>query len=241
MTHTRRVAAVGAVVAAGLAIAALAGVGRPDAAHGQTAAPPTRGITVTGNGSVKAAPDRADFSFGVETQGETSEQALERNNEAVQEVTDAIKSAGLAASDIQTQQVSVSPRYSMDGQKIIGYSATNSVNAKVHDLATAGAVVEAAVGAGANQVYGPTFSIADQTELYSSALEDALADAKTKAQALASSAGVSIGPVITIVEGSSFGPPVPVAEAQAQEGGAVPIEPGIQEIVATVTVTYEIS
>ena len=237
---TRRVAAAAALMAAGLVIAAFAGVGRPDAAQGQTIEPPARGITVTGTGTVEAAPDRADFSFGVETQGESSAEALEKNNEAVQRVIDAIEGAGVAASDIQTQQVSVSPRYSTDGQKIIGYSATNSVNATVRDLAGSGAVVEAAVAAGANQVFGPTFSITDQTELYTSALEDALADAKTKAQALAASAGVSIGQVVSIVEGSSFGPPVPVAEAQAQ-GGDVPIEPGMQDIVATLTVTYAIS
>ena len=146
---------------------------------------------MTGSGSVQGTPDRADFSFGVETQGQTSEEALAANGDAVQKVIDAVKGAGVADADIQTQQVSVSPRYGESGQNIVGYSATNSVNATIRDLAQAGAVVEAAVAAGANQVYGPTFSISDQTGLYGDALEQALEDARTKAATIAEAAGVA--------------------------------------------------
>jgi uncharacterized protein YggE len=242
MTRGTRIALVAGLVAAGIGAALLVGVFRPDAARGQTAdAEPASGITVTGTGSVKGAPDRADFSFGVETQGESSAQALGKNGEAVQKVIDALKQAGIADGDIQTQQVSVSPRYSSDGQKIVGYTAVNSVAAKVRDLAKAGAVVEAAVGAGANQVYGPTFSISDQSELYADAMMKALEDARAKAETIAKAAGVSLGAVTAIVEGSSFGPPVPVAEAQAGGASEVPIQPGQQEIVATLTVTYALA
>ena len=240
MKATRtRIAVVAALAVGGVLAAALVGVGRPEAAQGQTADTPATGITVTGSGSVQGAPDRADFSFGVETQGETSGQALDANSAAVQKVIEALKASGVADADIQTQQVSVSPRYSNNGQRIVGYTAVNSVNAKVRDLASAGSVVEAAVAAGANQVYGPTFSISDQTGLYADALTKALEDAKAKAKTIAGAAGVNLGAIVNVVEGSSFGPPIPVTEA----GGAaadLPVEPGQQEIIATLTVTFAI-
>jgi uncharacterized protein YggE len=159
----------------------------------------------------------------------------------VQKVISAVKGAGIPASDIQTQQVSVYPRYANDGQAITGYSAVNTVNVKVRDLAKAGAVVDAAVEAGANQVYGPTLTISEQSGLYSQALEKAFADARSKAQTIAAAAGVSVGEVVNIVEGGGIVPPVPVAEAAAGGDQAVPIEPGLQEIQASLTVTFAIS
>jgi uncharacterized protein YggE len=237
----RRVALVAGLTLAGLALGLWAGIGRPDAAQGQTAgAQSALGITVTGTGSVKAAPDRADFSFGVETQGETADAALTANNAAVQKVIAAIKGAGVAAADIQTQQVSVSPRYGSDGQNITGYSAVNSVNATVRNLANAGAVVDAAVKAGANQVYGPTLAISEQSGLYQEALKKALDDARAKAKTIAEAAGVSLGSVVNIVEGSQVSPPIPLTGG-AEADQSAPIEPGLQEIPASLTVTFAIA
>jgi hypothetical protein len=235
----KKLAVVAALTLLGAGLALWAGIGRPEAAQGQaagsTAAP--SGITVTGVGSVKARPDVAEFSFGVETQGSTPDEALAKNSVAVQKVIDAIKKAGVAATDIQTQQVSVYPRYSSDGQAIVGYTANNTVTAKIRDVSKAGAVVDAAVKAGANQVYGPSFSIASQSGLYQEALKKAFADARAKAQTVAGAAGISVGKVLSIVEGGGFVPPILGAAEQA----APPIEPGLQEIQASLTVTFAIS
>lgn len=239
MGSTRtRIALVATLAASGVLAAALVGVGRPEVAQGQTADQSATGITVTGSGSVRGTPDRADFSFGVETQGATSAEALDANSAAVQKVIDAVKGAGVADGDIQTQQVSVTPRYGENGQKIVGYSATNSVNVTIRDLAQAGTVVEAAVAAGANQVYGPTFSISDQTGLYGDALEKALEDARSKATTIAGAARVTLGSIVSVVEGGQAGPPIPMAAAA---DASVPIEVGQQDIVATLTVTFAIS
>jgi uncharacterized protein YggE len=229
-----------ALVAAGLAL--WAGIGRPEAAKGQTAGSSGQalGITVTGVGTVSARPDRADFTFGVETQGKTADEALAANSAAVQKVIQAIKGAGVAGSDIQTQQVSVYPRYSNDGQTIVGFTATNSVTAKIRDVSKAGAVVEAAVKAGANQVYGPTFSISNQSTLYKDALDDAFGDARAKAQALAGITGVTLGRVINVVEGGGFIPFAGGGE-EAAPAAEPPVEPGLQDIQATLTVTFAIS
>jgi uncharacterized protein YggE len=237
----RRIGVLAALTVLGVGLALYAGVFKPDAARGQTAGTDSAlGITVTGSGSVKAAPDLAEFSFGVETQGQTADEALAKNNAAVQKVIAAIKGAGVAASDIQTQQVSVSPRYANDGQAITGYSAVNSVSAKIRNLSKAGAVVDAAVKAGANQVYGPTLSISEQSGLYQQALKKAYADARVKAQTIAAAAGVSLGRVVNIVEGGGFGPVFAESAAAGGDKG-VPIEPGLQEIPANLTVTFAIS
>jgi len=234
----KRLAVVVAVAALGVGVAAFAGVLGPDAATGTDSQP--AGITVNGTGTVRATPDEADFSFGVETQADTADAAIAANNETMQRVIDAIKAAGIPAADIQTEQVSVSPRYSDNGQKIVGYTASNTVDVKIRDLSKVSAVVTAATSAGANQVYGPSLSISQQSALYQQALVKALDDAHAKAVVLAKAAGVGLGRVTSIVEGATV-TPLPAATGAAETGKSVPIEPGQQEIQATISVTYAIT
>ena len=99
-----RLAVLGAAIAA---VAAFAGVGRPDRASGD--APPDRSITVSGSGSVSATPNRAAFTFGVATRSKTAAQALAANSAEMGKVIDALKRAGVAPAEIQTSSVSVSP------------------------------------------------------------------------------------------------------------------------------------
>ena len=199
---------------------------------------PADGITVQGTASVAAAPDRAQFSFGVETQAATAQAALTQNATAMRKLVAALRSVG--AGELQTQYVSVSPR-STDGRGIDGYAATNSVTATVRQLGRAGAVVDAAVAAGANQVYGPTFSRGDGRALYRQSLAAAVADARETAAALAHASGLTLGRVVAIVEGGGAPPPMPFAARAADEGGSTPIEPGTQQVSASVTVTFAAS
>lgn len=219
-----------------LAAAAFSGVGLPDPAV-SAEADTQNGITVTGMGSVNAVPDRAEFSFGVQSQGRTAAQALSANSAEMRRVIDALRSAGIAAADIQTGQVSVSPTTSSDGQTITGYMALNTVSARIRDLAAAGRVIDAAVAAGANQVYGPSLTRSDQDDLYRQALRSAFADARAKAQALAAAAGLTVGRVLVIQE-SGGAVPVPLMDRAAGAEAQVPIQPGTQAIQASVTVTF---
>jgi hypothetical protein len=225
------------ILAAGLLVAAaLAGVGRPEPAVSAAAPDAQKGITVTGTGVVTSVPDRADFSFGVLSQGRTASAALAANAAEMRRVIAAVRGAGVAADDVQTQQVWLSPRYTDEGESIIGYTATNTVSARIRDLGRAGAVIDAAVEAGANQVSGPSLTRSDSNELYRTALRAAYANARAKAQALAGAAGITLGRAIDMVE--SGGPiPLPVAESAARLADT-PIEPGTQDIQATVTVTF---
>lgn len=220
-----------------LAAAALAGVAEPRLAHTATA-PTTRTITVTGNGTATGIPDRAAFQFGVVTKASTASAALAHNSTVATAVIAALKSAGVAAADLRTTGVSLSPQTSQDGTRIVGYTASNSVSASMA-LTKAGAAVDAAVGAGADSVSGPGLDTSDRDALYRSALRQAFAAAKAKAATLADAAGVQLGAVQTMSEGSGT-VPVPIAASPAT-GTSVPIEPGTQKIEATVTVTFAVS
>jgi uncharacterized protein len=216
-----------------LAVAALAGVGRPEAA-GSASAEPRSGITVTGVGHAEAVPDEAEFSVGITTKGDTARAALTANSGRMQELIAALKAAGIASKDLKTQDVSVGPSYEDRG----GYVARNSVSVRIRELNRAGAVLDAASRAGATEVYGPSLTRSDREALEAQALADALANARSRAKALADAAGKPLGEVTAIVENGRPEPgPVYALAARAADAKA-PIEPGTEEITATVTVTF---
>jgi len=231
---------IAAVALAAGALVALAGVGRPEKARGEASSPARRSITVTGTGSVTTVPDRAEFSFGVTTQGRTATQALNANAGEMRRVISALVAAGIPRADIQTLYVTLSPRYSSDGDEILGYTASNTVSARLRDLDKAGAVIDAAVAAGANQVYGPALTRSDMRALYRTALRAAVADAREKAEAIAAASHARLGPARTVVEGTAAPPPI-LAEPAKGRLEVTPIEPGTQRIEATVTVEFTVS
>jgi uncharacterized protein YggE len=219
------------VVALGLAATTLPG-------SASSAAAEADGITVQGTASVTSVPDRAELSFGVESQGSSARAALSANAAEMRRVIAALKAAG--ATDLKTQSVSLSPRYN-EKSEAQGFVATNAVSAAIKQLARAGAVIDAAVAAGANQVYGPSLSGGDQAELYREALKAAVANARASAQALASAANLSLGRVTAIVEGGGAPQPLPFAAADKAMAESTPIEPGTQQVSATVSVTFSAS
>lgn len=192
------------------------------------------GLTVTGTGAVTVTPDRAQLSFGVETRGKTAREAMAANAAPMRRVIAAIRAAG--ATDVKTQYVQLSPVATERGPD--GFVATNSVSAVVRDLGKVAAVIDAAVEAGANQVQGPSFGRADEATLERDAAKAAYADARARAQALAQAAGVTLGRATAIVAG---GGATPVFAESKLAQDATPIEPGSQQVVAQVTVTFAIS
>ncbi len=212
----RSLAVTGVVVAALLAGTAGAG--------GTSAAATQHAIVVTGNGSVATVPDRAQLSFGVSSDARTASAALRANAAEMTKVIAAVKGQGIAAADIRTEQVSLSPRYTQDGEGIIGYTVTNSVGVTLRNLDKTGGVIDAAVEAGANRA----------------ALRAAIADAEAKAQTIARASGLALRRITDVSEN---GGPTPVAEPTAKVGTApsTPIEPGTQLVEATVTVTFAVA
>jgi uncharacterized protein len=223
-----------------LAASALAGVGAPRLIHADAgeAAPGT--LSVLGTGSVTTKPDTARISAGVTTQAPNAADAISANAEAMSKVIEALKRAGVASKDLQTEFVSANPRYDDNGQAIVGYSASNSVSAVVRELSKVGDVIDAAVAAGANNVNGPSLARDDQDKLYRDALEAAVANARQKATALANAAGVSVGKIRSLSESPQSVGPV-MFDALAAKEAATPIEPGTAEITASVRVVFAIS
>lgn len=222
--------------------AAVAGVQGKDAAlaAAPSASDPGQGITVVGTGSATAVPDVADWSFGVQSDAGTATDALKAASASTRGIVDAVRNAGVARKDIRTEQVSVYPRMSSDGRTVDGYTASSSVTAVVRDIGRAGAVVDAAVQAGANQVYGPNLRVSDERARYGAAVDAAFDDARVRAEAIAAKAGVTLGAPVAIVEGGGYGGPVPYDVRATEAQADVAIEPGTQDVTATLTVTFAI-
>jgi uncharacterized protein YggE len=226
MTRLVRVGAYALVVAAVMALPAAAATGDP-----------MQGITVTGVGSMEAAPDVSAWSFGVSNRANSARQALARNAVTMKRIATAVKAAGVAEADVQTQSASLYPRRNRR-TGAVSYTASGSVTVTVRSLGKVGAVVEAATGAGASEIFGPRLRISDQKALYDQALEKAYDDALAKAQKLAAKTGLSLGAPTAVVEGSGGGD---VYDAQASAGLAsesFDIEPGRNEVSAALTVTF---
>jgi uncharacterized protein YggE len=222
------------LAAAVLAVAALAGIGRPEAARGEVATPDT--VSTIGHGVITVAPDEATVTAGVHTQAASASAALTENARLMNSVVAALKAAG--GDELQTQQVSLYPQ-SDDQGRVNAYVADNSVSAKTK-IAGAGALIDAAVAAGANTVSGPTLSVSDRDARYREALGKAVADARLKAEALAKAGGFGVGPVSSVTEQGTSAPPEVFQAAGAVAKDATPIEPGTQDVTADVSVTFRI-
>jgi uncharacterized protein len=234
-----KLARIAVIAAAGVAVAAFAGVFQPSGARSAPAVDASSGgVTVLGTGSATVIPDRASFAFGTVSQAATANTALSASSQAVARVIAALRKAGVAEADIQTSDVSLSPRMNDKGDGIVGYTASNTVTATIRKIGDAGDIVDAAVGAGANQVYGPNLLASDQDAAYRNALKGAVADARAKAETLAAASSSTLGKITAIVEGGGGAPLTAVAVGA--KDSSVPIEPGTQRIQATVSVTFAI-
>lgn len=234
-----------------LCIAALGLAGRPASAQTATTAPQTstpqaRTVSVSGHGEVEAQPDEAIVRVGVQTDAETAGAAVQANSQAMQKVLDAVRSAGVSAPDVQTEQLQLQPRYENPGEqggapKLIGYTATNTVRLRVRDLARIGGLLDAAVGAGANQIQGIQFQVSDPARSAARAREAAWRDAQAKAVQLAELAGAGLGDTLAISESSQGPVPVSADSFAARTAAEVPVEPGTQVVSADVQVTWALT
>ena len=218
-----------------LVAAALAGALRPGGASAVDPPADPDTVTVTGTGTVDAVPDRAEVSAGVESRAPTARAALAANAAAMRKVLDALRANG--GKDLTTQTVSVSTSFDDQGQPN-GFVASNIASAET-SLGGAGALIDAAVEAGANSVYGPSLSRSDADELYRDALAKAVEDAKGRASVLAKAAGREVGRVTSITESGSSELPIYGKEAMAARD-STPVVSGPQETSATVSVTFEL-
>jgi uncharacterized protein YggE len=205
-------------------------------------------VTVTGHGSVTVPPDTAGITIGVDIIKSTLAEAQSEANAQATAVIDAVKAQGIDPKDIQTSNYSVSIMrdYSQGGDptQITGFEVMNQVNVTIRDISKIGDVLDAVVNAGANSIYNIFFFVDNPAPHESDARKLAVQDAHDKADELATAAGMTLGPVLSITEGSTQ---VPQPVFAAKGGGmgaaaqAAPIQAGTSEITADVTITYQMS
>jgi uncharacterized protein YggE len=208
-----------------------------------------RTVSVGGEGRVSLAPDTVYITVGVDEVNVELGAAQSAAAAKMDAVIAALKGAGVADKDIQTSNYSIYMErdYNQPTQPITGYHVTHTVNAKVRDINNAGATIEAAVNAGANNIQNVSFGLEDQAGAMQQARELAVADAKAKAGELARLTESTLGPVLSISENVGGSQPVPYNTAYttsdaAGKGAAAPsIDPGQSEVVMTVQVTYALN
>lgn len=240
-----RAAAIGVASAALLVGAFSLGTGHNGGSTAQAATlsstntSPAR-ITVTGTGTVTGTPNQLMLSMGVQVNGGSVSSALDQANQAVANVTAALRQRGVAAADIQTSGLSIYPNYQGNSQVPVGYGVSESLTATLNNLSVAGSQIEAAVHAGGNAttVDNVSLNLADDGSLLASARANAVKDAHAKAAQFARALGVPLGQVISISSADQVPQPMMYGAPQASAAKSVPISPGSQQVSVSVTVVY---
>jgi hypothetical protein len=223
------------------ALLALAGGGAASAQIGEL-----RGVTVSGEGRAYAPPDTAEIQAGVVTEAPTATAAFEGNGRAMQQVLAALERLGVAAKNVQTQQVELSPEYrhhpeGREPPRIAGYRASHLVRVKVQKLDDLGRILDQVAQAGANQIHGIQLLVGDPSPLLDEARRRAVTDARRRAELYAGAAGVRLGRPLHLEEEPPSGPgPLPRLAMQAESLGATPIAPGEVEVAVRVRATFAI-
>ncbi len=225
-----------------MALATVPLAGAASAQVAPTSFPDGTLLEVTAEGKTTRVPDIATIRSGVVSQGLTAAAALSDNAARMARVLAAVKRAGVQPRDVQTANVSLSPQYRYaDGKapEIIGYQASNTVAIRFRDIARSGAILDALVGEGANQIDGPTLSIDHPDTALDEARVDAVKRARARAELYARAAGLNVARIVSISEGgqNEGGGPQPRLYAMSARADAAPTQIAAGETDVTVTVS----
>jgi hypothetical protein len=208
-------------------------------------------LSVQGNGEVRVTPDIALVRLGIAVQDETASQVQQEANRVASAVIDAVLGEGIAERQVQTARLQLSPIYGRqepgdnDTPRIVGYRASNTVTIRVEDLTRVGAVVDAALGAGANQLEGIGFGLDDDQAAREDALRAAVEEARSKAQVMAVALGVELDGILAINEGGIFiqEPAMAMMESRmaVQADMSTPVAAGEVTVRANVSIQYRIA
>ncbi len=210
---------------------------------------PRQTMSITAQGKVNGTPDIATVRIGVVTEGATAIDVKNKNNQKTNQLIDFIKKQDIDKQDIQTSEYYSSPKYNyVNGQSnMVGYSATQTITVKFHDIDKSQLQLEktldGAINNGANQIQGINFSFSNSDALKNEARKQAIEKAKQKAKDLARDAGLHLGRIINVVEiTDASNQPYPVAMSYARAKTSTPpdIQPGVQEVIENITLIFEI-
>jgi len=205
-------------------------------------------IVTSAQGEVKASPDRATITIGVQTRAATAAEASAQNSRKQRAVIDAIRAKGIPQAQIATSSFNVIPetRYDREGQaapRTTSYLVSNLVTVDVRRIELVGPVIDAALGAGANEINSLAFAITAADSVRRVALAEAVTKARLDADAIARAAGGTLGPLLELTATDMYSPPTPrpmfaVAKA-ADQSASVPVEAGEETVRASVVARWQ--
>ena len=201
-------------------------------------------LNLTADGEVKAAPDQATITLGVQTKAATAGQAMAGNAAQMNQVMAALRRAGLGERDIQTSNINLSAQYDYEQNqppRLTGYMASNDVTITVGELRRLGAILDAVVAAGANQINGISFGLKDPLTAEDAARRAAVTALKAKADLYAQATGYHVARLVNLSEGGGYSPGPVRAMALAKPVGApTPVSAGELTVRISVTGEYEL-
>lgn len=228
-----------------LPLAAIAAAAVPASAADVSVAAQGPVVELSVTETVKARPDLADVGAGVTTEAPTAVEAMRMNAEQMTRVVARIRSLGIAEDDVQTTGINLNAVYDYNGQRPVfrGYQASNRVSITLRKVDDTGKVLDALVAAGATDLSGPSFSIADDTAAQAQARKAAVQKAEKMAREYAEWTGYTGVRVLKISEMIDAGVPMPMMRAVAMEASAAstPVQPGMVGTSVTVSITYEMT
>lgn len=203
-------------------------------------------LNLAAEGEVKLPPDMATLALGVQTTAPTAAEALADNAAQMVKVMAALRAAGLAEADIQTNEISLSPQYVYEQNqppKLTGYQASNQVSVTERDLSRLGRLVDAATHAGATNVGDISFGLANPVSAQNEARVRAVKALEDKAQLYADAAGYHVGRLVNLTEGGGYqpSPPRPMAMMAARAAPETPVATGELDIKISVNGTFELT
>ncbi|MFC1953125.1 SIMPL domain-containing protein [Chloroflexota bacterium] len=207
-----------------------------------------QGIWVTGQGKISAVPDIATLRLGIDVEETSVAEAQNRANIAMDSIMAALSRNGIDEKDIQTQHFSIRKVTKWDRDKeeevVTGYRVSNMVTAKIRKIDDSGTIIDEVAQAGGDltRIDGIDFSVEDPTSVYEEAREEAMTDAKAKANQLAKLAGVTLGKATYISESSFYAPVIQLSSYAIAEDSVAKtsISPGETEISLTLQVAFNI-
>ncbi len=204
---------------------------------------PLATISVTGEATVSVAPDLAQIDGGVMSEAKTAREASEANNAAMGKVLLALKGASIEEKDFQTSRLSLQPQSAPNRAggpaAIVGYRASNRVTVRLRDVTKLANVIDTLVAAGANDIGGINFTVSNASKHLDEAREQAVADARRKAEIYAKAAGVTLGAPLSISEEGSPAP-MPYRKMAVGMAASAPVAQGEETLQVTVSVTWAI-
>lgn len=226
--------------ASALTLAAAPAMADADAAFAATT------LNLSATGESHAAPDMATITLGVQANAPTAAAAMQANAQRMTAVIAALKRAGLPDKDIRTSSLNLNAQYAFpqnQPRQLTGYQADNSVTVQVNDLMKLGAMLDAAVNAGANEVNGISFGLRDPRAAEDAARLDAVEALQAKAQLYAGATGYKVGRLVNLSEGGGYAPtpPRPMAMMAVRKVADTPVEAGTLDVRIDVNALFELA